>query len=865
MPFSATTIQTAPYTPNGVTSNFPFFFLALSEDEIQVVLTDALGVETLITDGYDVQGIGNPAGGTVVFSIAPNYAGQSLIIRAAPNFAQEADFNNQGPYNPVELNKVLDRLAQKILVLQSRGIGVNDGGVGTVTWASVQGKPTEFTPAPHTHDAADITAGVLAAARIPGLDASKITGGSFDAARVPGLDASKIISGTIDQSRLPPQSGGVVSSGAIADLTAPQQALIVEGTLVTTTDGSQWRYSGTGSKVLEASYVELSTATDWAALTSVPPEITSFAALTGIADRLPYFSGNDTLSLTTFTAEGRTIAALASQTALQARASTLTTKGDLSTYTNAPARLGVGANGQVLTADSAEATGLKWATPAGSSGGVQNLPNFVTVFSGNGDGVTNNDAAFNAAEGSAYKRIYLPEGRYKTTKGTGLLTKSYVGPGVILVGNGTGVIPNIKSQNTPLTIIDGDGIDSEYGESSGQFDMAEVTYEYIRAGTRLTVGTPGSPSPNLYFHVGATGKFTRFISQSGGSGTTAHLVASAAIGATTATLNSVEGLAIGNSIAFGANDGQVTEVVTITNIVGNVITFAPALANAYTYGGADYAVPTYVSGYAQNPRVTRGWRTMNVHDMVEVQHSGEGDAYAWLGRIIMNYTPKAGQTDFFETATGGLIGGDAVFSKAGNYFTTIEFQIHDQGFDAAAIGYVNSYYRDNDTGARRATWIHDFPTSRGSKPIDVFYAPQGKARVGLDLVGAEFSSEGQRAIQLRLDQRIYFDAAMTAAIGTRARGFWGNVQGTTYLTAGNDGTPFLDVYAGNTRVTRSRASSLNVAVQLNANDVNVASGRHFNVQINGRVILDGIGGNTYLTYDGGTIRLFKEGFQVASW
>jgi len=45
-------------------------------------------------------------------------------------------------------------------------------------------------------------------------------------------------------------------------------------------------------------------------------------------------------------------------------------KGDLisATAADTPARLAVGANGTVLTADSAEATGLKWATPSAGGG-----------------------------------------------------------------------------------------------------------------------------------------------------------------------------------------------------------------------------------------------------------------------------------------------------------------------------------------------------------------------------------------------------------------------------------------------------------------------------------------------------------------
>jgi hypothetical protein len=116
MTVNSSASYSGPYTADGITTAFPFAFIAASPDEVAVIRLADSG-EYIELGGYTVET--SDTGGTVTFSTAP-VAGDPIYLVSAPNFLQQTTFANQSNWSPTTMNAALDRAAIRDIALQAQ-------------------------------------------------------------------------------------------------------------------------------------------------------------------------------------------------------------------------------------------------------------------------------------------------------------------------------------------------------------------------------------------------------------------------------------------------------------------------------------------------------------------------------------------------------------------------------------------------------------------------------------------------------------------------------------------------------------------------------------------------------------------------
>lgn len=105
----------AEFVTNGVTTNYPFYFKFIANEDLVVTYVDPAGASSTLTLGthYTVNGAGNDQGGSIVTTTALAGPGQLVVSREMTAY-QQTSLRNQGKFLAETHEDVFDRLTMLI-------------------------------------------------------------------------------------------------------------------------------------------------------------------------------------------------------------------------------------------------------------------------------------------------------------------------------------------------------------------------------------------------------------------------------------------------------------------------------------------------------------------------------------------------------------------------------------------------------------------------------------------------------------------------------------------------------------------------------------------------------------------------------
>lgn len=335
--------------------------------------------------------------------------------------------------------------------------------------------------------------------------------------------------------------------------------------------------------------------------------------------------------------------------------SPLTTKGDLYTFSTVNARLPVGTNGQVLTADSAQTTGIKWATP--TTGTVTSVAMTVPTFlSIGGSPITTSGTLAVTLSGTALPQV---------NGGTGFVTYT---TGDTLYASATNVLSKLAIGSSGQVLTVAGGIPSW------------ATLNAITALTGDVVATgPGSVSATIQANVVSNAKLAQMPANTikgNNTGSTAN-----ALDLTVAQVNTLLGDILANgTVAFSADQSmgshKLTSVTDPTsaqdaatkNYVDSVASGLNPKQAAYA-GSTTNIVGTYANGVA------------GVGATFTVTATGaftiDGTTPPVLSRILLKDQSSGFQNGVYDLTVAGTTGVSPVLTRSLDYNTAAEMSAGD--------------------------------------------------------------------------------------------------------------------------------------------------------------------------------------------